>query len=213
VACLLHLSFTISLTLFTDLSISTYFPTPQANPSSLPPINWSTKPKKTQHNKGTLDGSQGLDPTAPADSAMDGSGKQLALLSRHLGLRRSVGVVDVSSQQDGSNFYGVEFSTSVNNPISIVYEYQDRICPQNEPSELDLTAALSRLSTSDAPVLLEPRAPPGCPSNFSTSPFLNAYKYYVVIKGKCTGVYYGKWYVFRHQCSGSLLMTPSFIQE
>ena len=153
-----------------------------------------------------------MDPTALADSAIDESGKQLALLLRHLSLGHSIGVVDVSSQQDGVNSHGVESSTSVNNPPAIMYqlEHQDRLHSLNERSELNLPACLS---TSDTPVLLKPCVPPGVPPDFSTFPFRSAYKYYVVVKGKCAGVYYGEWYVFHHTSSSALLMIPSFNQE
>ena len=207
----LHISFINSLTSFTDL-INT--PPPQANPGSPPPMNWNTKPNRTQQVAGTPDSLQGhsMDPTALADSAMDESGKQLALLLRHLSLGHSIGVVDVSSQQDGVNSHGVESSTSVNNPPAIMYqlEHQDRLHSLNERSELNLPACLS---TSDTPVLLKPRVPPGVPPDFSTFPFRSAYKYYVVVKGKCAGVYYGEWYVFHHTSSSALLMIPSFNQE
>ena len=171
-----------------------------------------------------------MDPTARADSATDESGHQLTLLAHHLGLGHAISVVHVSGQQDSSDFRGVESSASVNNPLTyqcetqdglcsqnepseldltpasvdnpLTYqlETQDRFCSQNEPSELDLTPAFLCLSTSDAPVLLEPHAPPGSPS---ASPFNNAYKYYVIIRGKCTGVYYGEWYVFHHESSSA----------
>ena len=112
--------------MFTDPPISTYFLTPQANPGSPPPINWSTRPRKTQHNTGTLDSSQ--DPTV-ADSATDESSKQLVLLLSYLSLSHSIGVVDIGSQQDSSNVHGVESSTSVDDPIAIAYEFesQDRL--------------------------------------------------------------------------------------
>jgi hypothetical protein len=162
VARLLHVSFIVSLTLFTDLPISTYFPTPQANPGSPPPMNRSTKPKEAQQGTGTLDGSQGPNPTALANSATDESSNQLALLAHHLGLSHSIDVADVNSQQDGRDFRGVQSATSVDNPITpYKFESQDGLRSQNEPSELDLTPAFSRLSTSDAPVVLEPRVPPG----------------------------------------------------
>jgi hypothetical protein len=141
-----------------------------------------------------------MDPTARADSVTDESGHQLALLAHHLGLGHAIGVVNVSGQQDGSDVRGVASSASIDNPITYRFETQDGLRSQNEPSELDLTPAFSCLSTSDAPVLLEPRTPPGFRS---TSRFNNAYKYYVIVRGKCTGVYYSEWYVFRHESSSA----------
>ena len=74
---------------------------------------------------------------------------------------------------------------------------------ENETSDLlDLTAAVSHLSTLDAPVVLEPRAPPGSPSYLFASPLLNR-KYYVILKGICTGIYYGVWYVFLFRSSSA----------
>ena len=128
-ACLLHVPFIVSLTLFTDLSI------PQAYPSSPPPVNMSTKPKKTQ-----LQGSF-MDPTAWADSATDESGHQLTLLVHHLGLGHAISVVHISGQQDSSNFHGVESSASVDNPLMYQCKTQDGLHSQNKPSKLDLTPA------------------------------------------------------------------------
>ena len=181
--CLLHVPFIIPLTLFTDLSI------PQANPSSLPPT-----PKMTQP-QGPF-----MDPTAGADSTTDESGHQLTLLAHHLGLSHAIDVVNISGQQDGSDVCGVASSASIDNPIMYWFETQDGLHSQNEPSELDLTPAFSCLSTLDAPVLLEPHTPPGFRSTFC---FNNAYKYYVIVRGKCTSVYYSKWYVSRHESSSA----------
>ena len=150
-----------------------------------------------------------------ADSVTDESSKQLTLLSSYLSLGHSISVIDVSSQQDSSDVHRVESSTSIDNPITITYEFesQDGLHSQNELSELGLTAALLHLSTSDTPVLLKPHAPLGFPPNFSTSPFLNVNKYYIVIRSKCTSIYYGEWYIFHHESSSASLIIPSFIQE
>ena len=83
--------------------------------------------------------------------------------------------------------------TGVNLPRS---EAQDG---RNEPSEMQhLTDAFMRLSTSNNPALstaalLGARTPPGSSAG-RLSPRKGA-KYYAIIIGKCTGVYYGEWYV------------------
>ncbi|EDR04382.1 uncharacterized protein LACBIDRAFT_304606 [Laccaria bicolor S238N-H82] len=66
-----------------------------------------------------------------------------------------------------------------------------------KPSELqDLTAAFTRLSTSNNPgsstgALFQACTPPG-PSATRLSP-RKGLKYYAIIIGKCIGVYYGEW--------------------
>ena len=106
--------FVISLMLFIDL-IHTNVSSPQTNAASPPPINWSTKPNRNRQDTRTLDGLQGLSiDMALADSVMGESAerRQLALLLRHLG--HASGVVDVTSQQDGSDSRGVQSSNTVN---------------------------------------------------------------------------------------------------
>ena len=83
--------------------------------------------------------------------------------------------------------------TGVNLPRS---KAQDR---HNEPSEMqNLTDAFMHLSTSNNPAsstaaLLQAHTLPGS-SVGHLSPRKGT-KYYAIIIGKCTGVYYGEWYV------------------
>ena len=204
---------------FIDL-IHTNVLSPQTNATSPPPINWSTKPNRIRQDTHTLDGSEGPSiNTLPADSVTDESGEhhQLALLLRHLG--HAVGVVDATSQQDGSDLRGVQSSNTVNSSMHELeaalhqLEGKDGLYTwENETSDfLDLTAAVSHLSILDAPVVLEPRAPPGFPSHFLASPLPNGKKYYVILRGICTGIYYGEWYVFMvESSSASSIIRPSF---
>ena len=128
--------------MITDL-IHTNVPSSQTNPTSPPPINWSTKPNRYPQETGILDGSQGpFTNTLPADSVADGSSerRQLALLLRHLG--HSVRIVDATSQQDdtdhatsqqdGTDSHGVQPSDAVSNTVH------------------ELEAALHELESKDA---------------------------------------------------------------
>lgn len=69
---------------------------------------------------------------------------------------------------------------------------------RDEPSNLqDLTAAFTHLSTSNSPAsstaaLFRARTPPG--SSVARLSPTKGTKYYAIIVGKCTGVYYGEWY-------------------
>jgi len=192
-------------------------PSYQINPTSPPPIDWSTEPNRKQQDAGTLDGSQGPFIDMPlADSVMDGSGKrrQLALLMRHLG--HSVGKVNATSQQDGANPRGFPSSNAVHNSMHELEAALQQLESKhglytwdNEISDfLYLTAAVSHLSTLDAPMALEPHAPPGSPSYLFTSPLTNR-KYYVILKGICTGIYYGQWYVSLFKSSSARSMISS----
>jgi len=165
------------------------------NTSTPPPINWSTKPKGDNHETDTLDGSQGPSSAAMAQakSATDDSGDAHQLT-------RAVSRRTVNNQQDGAESLavesdGVDIPVATSNPMG----QQDEHHSSNESFELlGLTGAFSHLVTFINPtwlVPLVPRAPPSFPPYSSTyQQFLDA-KYYVIVKGKCTGIYYGKWYV------------------
>ena len=58
-------------------------------------------------------------------------------------------------------------------------------------------------------MVLEPRAPPGSPSYL----FASRKKYYVILKGICTGIYYGEWYVFLFEPSSARSMTSSSFRD
>lgn len=164
------------------------------NGSSPPPINWSTRPRGYNRQASALDGSQ--DP-----SSTSGDRQQLQLLfnhlsrSNHLASRRTV-----NNQQDGADTLVIEsdrvdIPVATSNPRALV---DGRHSP-NESEFSELTSAFSRLFTSidtaplDATPLV-PRAAPGFPPfSLNYQPVFNA-RYYVVVKGKCTGVYYGNWY-------------------
>ena len=124
-----------------------------------------------------------------------GNRHQLELLLHHFGCSAHVASGrNVDNQQDSADSHGVE-SNGVNIPITM--NQQDGHDFQSEPSGfLDLTAAFLHLSTSNDPAPLVPRAPPGFPPySLTFQPSLNA-KYYVIVKGKCTGIYYGNWYAY-----------------
>ena len=190
-ACALYVLFVDPLTLFTDPAY-TNPPRAQGNASSPPPINWNTRPKGYKQDLGTPNGSQGAASIAmtQAESVTDDSGdrRQLELLLHHFSHAIHIASGrNVDNQQDG-----VDIPITTSNQI----EHQDTHGLQDKP--LDLTTAFSNLSTSNDPAPLVPRAPPGFPpysSTFQPSPLLNA-KYYVIVKGKCTGVYYGGWYAY-----------------
>ena len=203
-------------------AIHTNILSPQTNTAAPPPINWSTKLNRNQQDTCTLDGLEGLSiDMPPADSVTDESDEhhQLALLLRHLG--HAVGVVDAMSQQDGSDSCGVQSSNTVSSSMHDVeaalhqLESKDGLhtC-ENEISDfLNLTAAVSHLSTLDAPVVLKPCAPPGFPCHFLASPLPNEKKYYVIFKGICTGIYYGKWYVFMLESSSASSIIPCSFRD
>ena len=203
-------------------AIHTNVLSPQTNAASPPPINWSTKPNRNWQDTRTLDGSEGLSiDTPPADSVTDESDEhhQLALLLRHLG--HAVGVVDATSQQDGRDSRGVQSSNTVSSSMHEVeaalhqLESKDGLhtC-ENETSDfLNLTAAVSHLSTLDAPVVLEPCAPLGFLSHFLASPHPNGKKYYVILKGICTGIYHGEWYVFTLESSSASSIIPCSFRD
>jgi len=175
------------------------------NASTPPLINWSTKPKGDNRETDTLDGSQGPSSTAmaQAESATDDSGDahQLQLLLHHLShSTHAVSRRTVNNQQDSAESLavesnGVDIPVATSNPMG----QQDEHRSSNESFELlGLTGAFSHLVTFINParlVPLVPRAPPSFPPYSSTYQQLLNMKYYVVVKGKCTGIYYGKWYV------------------
>ena len=99
-------------------TIHTSFLSPQTNAASPAPINWSTEPNRNRQDTCTLGASEGLSiDTPPADSVTDESDEhhQLALLLCHLG--HAVGVVDTTSQQDGSDSPGVQSSNTVSSSM------------------------------------------------------------------------------------------------
>ena len=131
-------------------------------------------------------------------------GNPLQELQRHLGhhpvphslvpSRWNLGALDENTESHEVKASG---RPSNNNPFFSLpqYELQDRC---DDPSELqDLTAAFTCLSTSNNPAsstaaLFRARTPPGS-SAARLSPRKGT-KYYAVIIGKCTGVYYSEWY-------------------
>jgi hypothetical protein len=143
---------------------------------------------------------------AQAKSVTDDSGDdhQLQLLLRHLShSTRAVSRRTVNNQQDGAESLAVE-SNGVDIPVATANPMgqQDEDRSLNESFKLLGLTVHSHISS---PLLipinparlvpLVPRAPPSFPPySLTYQQLLNA-KYYVVVKGKCTGIYYGKWYV------------------
>ena len=62
-------------------------------------------------------------------------------------------------------------------------------------------------------MVLEPHAPRGFLLHFLSSPLSNGRKYCVILKGICTGIYYGKWYVFMFKSSSASSMIPSSLRD
>ena len=85
----------------------------------------------------------------PADSVTGESAKrhQLALLLHHLG--HAVGVVDATSQQDGSDSCGVQSSNTVNGLTDSMDQLESKdglyTCKEEISDVSDLTAALHEL--------------------------------------------------------------------
>ena len=197
-------------------TLDTNSPRSQALANPPPPINWSTRPRQTTTNN-VLQESSGAAGGSPMHSRVDDALEQLL---RHLAQhpRRRFGWPQ-SELQDGCDEAAewqelaaafARLSTS-NNPSSTAASFR-----RDEPSELqDSTATLMRVSTSYNPTsstaaLFRAHTPPGssatCAASFQahTPPSSSATrpsspkkgsKYYTIIVGKCTGVYYGVWYV------------------
>ena len=181
-------------------TLDTNSPRSQALANPPPPINWSTRPRQTTTNN-VLQESSGAAGGSPMHSRVDDALEQLL---RHLAQhpRRRFGWPQ-SELQDGCDEAAewqelaaafARLSTS-NNPSSTAASFR-----RDEPSELqDSTATLMRLFTSDNPTSstaasFRARTPPGSSATRPSSPKKGS-KYYTIIVGKCTGVYYGVWYV------------------
>lgn len=94
-------------------------------------------------------------------------------------------------RQDGASLYGCSIDQ---------YTYDEHTLTTNQSSDFeDLTSALSRLSMSTNSPHGDSYPARSAPALFSgSSPLVTVLKkkYYVVIVGKCAGIFYDEWYAY-----------------
>ena len=174
-------------------TLDTNSPGSQALTNPLPLINWSMRPRQTSTNNILQEsaGTAGGSPVCfPVDDALE---QLLHHLAWHLCRCFSLLLSELQDWHDEAPDWQeltaafTCLSTS-NNPASSTaasFRAQDGC---DTPSELQDSTATSTAALFWAHTL------PGSSATHLPSPKKGS-KYYTIIVGKCTGVYYGEWYV------------------
>ena len=162
-----------------------------ANPPPL--INWSMRPRQTSTNN-VLQESSGTAGGSPMCFPVDDALEQLLHHpARHPCRRFSLPLSELQDGCDEASEWQELTATFTrlsmsNNPASSTvasFRAQDG---RDEPSELQNSTAANTAASFWA------CTPPGSSATRLSSPKKGS-KYYTIIVGKCTGVYYGEWYV------------------